>query len=135
MAPAKFMTIRHPQSFTTGLWVSLVYACCFGSNRPWFESRQAHHDLCRRPCFSHTATSLQVKLIEPTVQGYGPPCRIMDEGTTNLWGWIVNIITVGGGITGILAIFAWVKEDAFNPVLFGISAVGGASLSSSYCLM
>ena len=27
-----------------GLWVSLVYACCFGSNRPWFESRQAHPD-------------------------------------------------------------------------------------------
>ena len=49
----------------------------------------------------------------------------MDGGTTNLWGWIVNIISVGGAITGILAIFAWVKEDDFNPVLFGISAVGG----------
>jgi preprotein translocase subunit SecD len=49
----------------------------------------------------------------------------MDEGTTNIWGWIVNIISAGGAITGILAIFAWVKEDDFNPVLFGISAVGG----------
>mgnify|MGYP001240805418 CR=1 FL=1 len=49
----------------------------------------------------------------------------MDEGTTNLWGWIVNIISAGGAITGILAIIAWVKEDDFNPVLFGISAVGG----------
>ncbi len=49
----------------------------------------------------------------------------MDEGTTNLWGWIVNIISAGGAITGILAIFAWVLEDDFNPVLFGISAVVG----------
>ena len=49
----------------------------------------------------------------------------MDEGTTNLWGWIVNIISVGGAITGILAIFVWFMEDDFNPVLFGISAVGG----------
>ena len=49
----------------------------------------------------------------------------MDEGTTNLWGWIVNIISAGGAITGILAIFAWVNEDDFNPVLFGISAVVG----------
>ncbi|MEC9089809.1 MAG: hypothetical protein VYC11_00405 [Candidatus Thermoplasmatota archaeon] len=49
----------------------------------------------------------------------------MDEGTTNLWGWIVNIISAGGAITGILAIFAWVKEDDFNPVLFGISALVG----------
>ena len=55
----------------------------------------------------------------------GPPFRIMDEGTTNPWGWIVNIISAGGAITGILAIFAWVKEDDFNPVLFGISAVVG----------
>ena len=49
----------------------------------------------------------------------------MDEGTTNLWGWIVNIISAGGAITGILAIFAWVKEDGFSPVLFGISALVG----------
>ena len=49
----------------------------------------------------------------------------MDEGTTNPWGWIVNIISAGGAITGILAIFAWIMEDDFNPVLFGISAVGG----------
>ncbi|RJU82750.1 MAG: hypothetical protein DWB93_04160 [Candidatus Poseidoniales archaeon] len=55
----------------------------------------------------------------------GLPFRIMDEGTTNLWGWIVNIISAGGAITGILAIFAWIMEDDFNPVLFGISAVGG----------
>ncbi len=32
-----------------GLWVSLVYACCFGSNRPWFESRQAHHFVAMPP--------------------------------------------------------------------------------------
>ena len=49
----------------------------------------------------------------------------MDEGTINLWGWIVNIISAGGAITGILAFFAWVMEDDFNPVLFGISAVVG----------
>ena len=49
----------------------------------------------------------------------------MDEGTTNLWGLIVNIISVGGAITGILAIFVSFMEDDFNPVLFGISAVGG----------
>jgi len=49
----------------------------------------------------------------------------MDEGTANPWGWIVNIISAGGAITGILAIFAWVNEDDFNPVLFGISAVVG----------
>ena len=55
----------------------------------------------------------------------GLPSRIMDEGTTNPWGWIVNIISAGGAITGILAILAWIMEDDFNPVLFGISAVGG----------
>ncbi len=56
---------------------------------------------------------------------FTPLGGIMDEGTTNLWGWIVNIISLGGAITGILAIFAWVMEDDFNPVLFGISALGG----------
>ena len=49
----------------------------------------------------------------------------MDEGTNDPWGWIINIISAGGAITGILAIFSWIKEDDFNPVLFGISAVGG----------
>ena len=48
----------------------------------------------------------------------------MDEGTTNLWGWIVNIISLGGAITGILAILAWINDDDFNPVVFGISALG-----------
>ena len=49
----------------------------------------------------------------------------MDEDTNNPWGWIVNIISAGGAITGILAIFSWINEDDFNPVLFCISAVGG----------
>lgn len=40
-------------------------------------------------------------------------------------GLIVNIISVGGAITGILAIFVSFMDDDFNPALFAISAVGG----------
>ena len=35
----------------------------------------------------------------------GPPFRIMDEAPTDLWGWIVNIISATGAIVGILGIF------------------------------
>ena len=35
----------------------------------------------------------------------GPPFKIMDEAPTDLWGWIVNIISATGAIVGILGIF------------------------------
>ena len=40
-------------------------------------------------------------------------------------GWIGNIISAGGAITGILAIFAILNDDDVNPLLFVISVVGG----------
>ena len=40
----------------------------------------------------------------------GPPFRIMDEDPTDLWGWIVNIISATGAIVGILGIFVIIFE-------------------------
>ena len=40
----------------------------------------------------------------------GPPFRIMDEDPTDLWGWIVNIMSATGAIVGILGIFVIIFE-------------------------
>ena len=49
-----------------GLWVSLVYACCFGSNRPWFESRQAHHSQRGhdRPRYIQVLTLFDIAMVD-----------------------------------------------------------------------
>ena len=53
MALVTFMTYWSVERTPQGLWVSLVYACSFGTNRLWFKSRQAHHNLCMPPWLSH----------------------------------------------------------------------------------
>ena len=35
----------------------------------------------------------------------GPPFTLMDNAHTNLWGWIVKIVSATGAIVGIIGIF------------------------------
>ena len=58
--------------------------------------------------------SLNSREFDPSDYGnrsiIGPPFRIMDEDPTDLWGWIVNIMSATGAIVGILGIFVIIFE-------------------------
>ena len=58
--------------------------------------------------------SLHSREFDPSDYGnrsiLGPPFRIMDGAPTDLWGWIVNIISATGAIVGILGIFVIIFE-------------------------
>ena len=61
-----------------------------------------------------SVTTTSTREFDPSDYGnrsiLGPPFRIMDEDPTDLWGWIVNIISATGAIVGILGIFVIIFE-------------------------